>query len=112
MEELEKDVFQRIRNSIIKSLEKTELISINYNDRIPLPRNIIQEVYQSLDIEIIKQKLKERLEEELANKIANSLITEFSNDVKQIMSNKELREEMRAYTREKIKSITDKLEVE
>ena len=43
----------------------------------------------------------------MADKIANKLITEYSNDIKQIMSNKELREDLRFYARDKIKAIVE-----
>ena len=35
------------------------------------------------------------------------MITEYSNDIKQIMCNRELREELRSYMRGKIRKIAD-----
>ena len=39
-------------------------------------------MYKSLDVEKIKARLIEDLENEMADKIANKLITEYSNDIK------------------------------
>ena len=109
MENFEEKLINDIQNKILKGINTQELISINYNDRISLPKSLIGEVYESIDVNVIKKHLKARLDEEMADKIANKLITEYSNDIKQIMSNKELREELRSYARDKIKAIADNL---
>ena len=109
MENFEEKLINDIQVKILKGINNQELINISYNDRISLPKSLISEVYESIDVEVIKKHLKARLEEEMADKIANKLITEYSNDIKQIMSNKELREELRSYARDKIKTIVDKV---
>lgn len=98
-----------IQQKIIKGIANQELISINYNDRISLPKSFIQEVYDALDINKIKARLIEKLENEMADKIANKLMTEYSNDIKQIMSNQELREDLRCFARAKIKELSNSL---
>lgn len=111
MESFESKLVGTIQDKIIKDISKQELVKVEYGDRVSIPSSFIQDVYQKLDIEKIKLKLIENLENEMADKIANKLITEYSNDIKQIMSNRELREELRHYVRDKIKAITDKLSV-
>lgn len=107
MENFEEKLLDMLQKKILSDISKQELISVKYDDRIPVPENLLTEVYMSLDISVIKKKLKERLEEEMADKIANKMITEYSNDIKQIMCNRELREELRSYMRGKIRKIAD-----
>ena len=107
MENFEEKLLDMLQKKILSDISKQELISVKYDDRIPVPENLLTEVYMSLDIAVIKKKLKERLEEEMADKIANKMITEYSNDIKQIMCNRELREELRSYMRGKIRKIAD-----
>lgn len=107
MENFEEKLLDMLQKKILSDISKQELISVKYDDKIPIPENLLTEVYMSLDIEVIKKKLKERLEEEMADKIANKMITEYSNDIKQIMCNRELREELRSYMRGKIRKIAD-----
>jgi DNA-binding transcriptional regulator/RsmH inhibitor MraZ len=102
-------LISNIQDRILKGIAKTDLISIDYANRINLPKDLINEVYKKIDIEKIKAKLVERLEDEMAEKIVNKMITEFANDVKQIMCNKELREDLRFYMRDKIKQINDRV---
>jgi len=112
MENFDSRVLNMIQEKIIKDISKQELVKVDYGDRVSLPSSFIREVYQSLDLEKIKARLVENLENEMADKIANKLITEYSNDIKQIMSNRELREDLRHYAREKIRSIADKVSEE
>lgn len=109
MENFEEKLVDLVQKKIITDISKQELVTVAYGDRVSLPNNFIREVYQSLDLDKIKLKLKENLENEMADKIANKMITEYSNDIKQIMSNRELREELRHYAREKIRAIVESI---
>ena len=88
MENFEEKLLDMLQKKILSDISKQELISVKYDDRIPVPENLLTEVYMSLDI-------------------ANKMITEYSNDIKQIMCNRELREELRSYMRGKIRKIAD-----
>ena len=108
MENFESNLIDLIQKKVITDISKLDLVKIEYRDRYEIPSSFLNEVYKSLDLEKIKAKLIENLENEMADKIANKMITEYSNDIKQIMSNRELREDLRHYAREKIRAISDK----
>ena len=109
MENFEQNLTDLIQKKIISDISKQDLIKIEYGDRYSIPSSFLNEVYKSLDLNKIKAKLIENLENEMADKIANKMITEYSNDIKQIMCNRELREDLRYYARDKIRSIADKV---
>lgn len=108
MENFNEKLVDLVQSKILHDLSKVDLVTVSYGDRIELPGGLLNEVYQSMDISIIKARLKENLENEMADKIANKMITEFAGDIKQIMSNRELREDLRHYARERIKEIADR----
>ena len=107
MENFEQNLVDLVQKKILTDISKQNLVTVNYGDRVSIPASFLNDVYKSLDVEKIKARLIENLENEMADKIANRLITEYSNDIKQIMSNRELREDLRHYAREKIRAITD-----
>ncbi len=107
MENFNDILIDLVQKKIITDISKQELVKVEYGDRISLPASFIKQVYQMLDLDKIKAKLVENLENEMADKIADKMVTEFSNDIKQIMSNRELREDLRHYAREKIRGLAD-----
>lgn len=109
MENFEKSLVELIQKKVITDISKQELVKIDYRDRYEIPSSFLNEVYKALDLNKIKEKLIENLENEMADKITNKMITEYSNDIKQIMSNRELREDLRYYARDKIRAIADKV---
>lgn len=108
MENFEQLLIDTVQRKILKDVSKLTVVDIPYSDRLKVPVSFLNEVYKSLDLENIKKRLVENLENEMGDKIANKLITEYSNDIKQIMSNKELREDLRFYARDKIYVLPNK----
>ena len=94
-----------IQDRILKGVAKAEFVDVSYADRVKVSADMINEIYKKIDVEKIKTKIISLLEEQMAEKIVNKMITEVGNDIKQIMSNKELREDLRFYMRGKIKEI-------
>lgn len=111
MEHFEEKFNDIIQKKIISEISKQDFIKINYDNRYEIPYEILKEVYERIDIEKVKERMVSRLEEEMADKIVNKMITEYSNDIKQIMCNRELREDLRFYMRSKIKEINDKVAI-
>ncbi|MCE5227900.1 MAG: hypothetical protein LLG05_18830 [Porphyromonadaceae bacterium] len=109
MENFEQALTDLVQKKVLQDISKTSLVEVSYNERFKVPSSFLNEVYKALDLEKIRLRLIENLENEMADKIANKLITEYGNDIKQIMCNAELKEELRHYAREKIKAITDKI---
>lgn len=111
MDKFAQDLLQRIQSNVLAQVSKAELINVGYNStKIDLPKDMLKECYENIDTNKIKQLIIKRLEEEVADKIVNKLITEYSNDVKQIMSNTELREDLRGILRNKIKETKQLME--
>lgn len=109
MENFESKLNDVIQKKIISDLSKQELLKIEYADRYQIPSSFLNEVYKELDFNKIKIQLIENLENEMANTIASKMMEEYKNDIKSIMSNRELREDLRHYAKDKIKEITNNI---
>lgn len=102
-ESFEKSVVKAVQGSIIKKLSDDSLFEINYNDRVKIGSDKIREVYSLVDWNKIMGIVREKIELHIADKIVNNLATELGTDIKQIMCNTELREDLRATLRGKIR---------
>lgn len=91
-----------IKEQLLLKIQKTDWVSVGYQ-RVELPQNILQKVLVQISPEKIIERLKDRIEDRIADSIFNNMVTEMTNDTKQILSNKELREEIRSMFRTKIK---------
>jgi Flp pilus assembly CpaE family ATPase len=65
----------------------------------------MQGLYNSINWENVRALVISDIERRAADSILNSMATELATDVKQVLSNKELREEVRSFVRKGIKSI-------
>jgi len=111
MENFEKDLMQSIQTTILNQIRKAEFVQTGYSaPKVQIPQSVLMDCYNAIDIAKVKRIVTERIEEEVAGKIVNSLLTECANDVKQIMSNRELREDLRGILRSKIKEAKDALQ--
>lgn len=105
-------MFENLANdielSIRKQIQDAKLVNIPYGGMFTVPQDFIQDVWDSMDKESIKQKLANRLEFELVDRIVNHMAAEIATDIKQVLSNKERREAIRAVCRDNIDSICKK----
>lgn len=93
-----------MQRSVIDSIRKGEWLKFEYNDRLKIESSLLREVMQKIDMAVVIERVKDHVEQRIADKIMHSMEQEVANDVKSIMSNRELREDIRAVIREKIRS--------
>lgn len=98
-----------VEESVVRLLARGEWIQPDYSTRIKLDLSTIRSVYDAVDMERVKARVIETVEVHIADKIFNAMATEIGTDVKQILSNTELREDMRSIIRAKIRESTDAL---
>lgn len=103
MSEFEISVLQAIRKSLVDAITKGSWIQIPYNERPTVPAAKLREIYGEIDWVRVQALCLDKVEEMVAGQIVNSLATELQTDVKKIMCNNELREDIRATLREKVR---------
>lgn len=91
--------------SVLKIIEEGQWIAPDYANRFKLPPEFLAGVWQMVDQDALRRQLAERLERELADRIVNHMAAEIATDVKQLLSDKERRESLRAFARKHLDEI-------
>jgi len=91
-----KQMQQAIEQTVLKQIRDGKGVSIPYN-AAEVPASFIRECWGLVD--------QENLKKEIAQRIVNKFETEVANDIKQVLSDKEQRENVRAYIRKNISTL-------
>ena len=109
----ERDVMQAVQQVIVEKLRKGDWLQVGgYGDTLKMSQERLRKVYEAVDMGTVLVLVKQRLEERIADSIINAMATEVATDVKQILCNKELREDLRAILREKMRATAAALQKE
>ncbi len=98
-------IVKECQTAVINLLKKGEWIGINYSNRLNIEASFLRDVMSKVDMTKVMERVKSSVEDKIADSIMNAMATEVANDTKSIMSNKELREDIRAVIREKIRAV-------
>lgn len=107
----EEKLINAFEKKILNEIESGYNISVGCT-RYSLPDEVIQEVYQNVDMNKVKKLLIEHIEEIIAQQIINSMMTEIKNDVKKIVATKQIREDMQYYLRKQMEQVFSTIEEE
>ena len=103
----EQQLAEAVQQSVLKMVRDGSLVIPDYASRAKVPHAKVQELYDSVDWVRVKELCLARVEERCADHLLNAMATEMATDVKQVLSNKELREEVRAFIRAGVKRVAD-----
>ncbi len=106
MSDFEKDLLNSVKCSMVKQIDKTDFIQIQYDSRPKLPADFMQRAWEMVDQDSVIEKLSKRLEDELVDRLVNSIAAEMATDIKQVLSVKERREAVRSLVRDNIDTLT------
>lgn len=94
---------QAVQHTVIDFIRKGDWMKMDYNARINVDSAWLREMHSRVNMDNVMQLVSAQVEQRIADGIMNSMATEVANDVKSIMCNKELREDIRALIRAKIR---------
>lgn len=94
-----------VQRTLIDFIAKGDWLKIDYSARVPVDLSLLRRIHDSVDMGRVVSLVKERVEEKMADTIMHSMAQEITNDVKSIMSNRELREDVRGTIRTKIRQV-------
>lgn len=106
MSDFEEKIKNLAEQSVLKIVSEGSWIMPDYNNRIKIPTEFTKRAWELVDQEKVLKQLAELLEKELAERLVNALAAEIATDIKQVLSVKERREEVRAVVRENIARLT------
>lgn len=108
MTPFEAEVKKAAEKAVLKLISEGSWLSADYSSRFKVPPEWMQRCWELIDKDKLQGHFARRLEEELANRMVNHMATEIATDVKQILSDKERRESLRALAREHMNALMGK----
>lgn len=96
----------QVERAVLKELSEGRWIKAKYGD-IEVDSTFLKNLYDNIDMDKVLQIATEKLEQKIADKILSNMAQEIATDLNRILSDTELREEIRFYLRRKI---TEKVE--
>lgn len=105
MTPFEIEVKKAAEKAVLNMISKGDWLNADYNSRFRVPKEWMQKCWEIIDKDKLQEHFARRLEEELANRMVNHMATEIATDVKQILSDKERRESLRALARNHMEAI-------
>ena len=105
MKNLEEMLLKLISQSLERQVRDTDLISIRHDDKFKLPQDFIEKAWELVDHTSLLKKMSERLEDQLVDRLVNAMAAEIATDIKQVLSVKERRENIRYLVRNNIDSL-------
>jgi hypothetical protein len=99
---------QAVEDALIKMIRNGDAFTIDYKDKINYGAEF-KKAYAAIDFNRVHARITELLEEELAQKIVNKIITEMGTDVKNLMSNATVRDDLKFLMRKGVEAITEKV---
>ena len=103
----DEDIQQAVRDSLVKLIRSGDWLKLDYSAKLPIDATFLRRVQNSVNLDNVLAKLTENIESRIADAIFNAMATEIATDVKKIMSNTELREDVRAVLRAKIRNVAE-----
>lgn len=107
----EQRMTEAVQDALVKLVRDGSFIQPQYQNRITIDPQILREIHNSVSLERVKARVQEGVETRMADAILNAMATEFANDVKQILSQRELREDVRAVIRDRIRQAAKEIQV-
>jgi uncharacterized membrane protein YheB (UPF0754 family) len=82
-------------------------LKLDYSAKLPIDTAFLRRIQNSVNLDNVLAKLTDQIESRIAEAIFNAMATEIATDVKKILSNMELREDVRAILRAKIRNVAE-----
>jgi len=97
-------LLQAVQHTVIDFVRKGNWLDLDYKNRVVLDASWLRDMHARVDMAAVMSICRQQVEQKIADGILNSMQQEIANDIKSIMCNRELREDIRAVIREKIRS--------
>ena len=96
---------QAVQHTVIDFIRKGDWMKIDYNAKVNIDSAWLRKMHGMVDMDAVMKLVAAQVEQRICDGIINSMATEVATDVKSIMCNKELREDLRSVIRAKIREV-------
>ncbi len=105
MSTFEQDVTQALQASILATVRKADFVRIDYEQRPRIDAALMAEAYQRVDRARVREELTRIIETRMADAIWNAMASELATDMKKVLSDNDMRAEIRVYLRERMRGL-------
>jgi|WetSurMetagenome_2_1015567.scaffolds.fasta_scaffold71831_4 hypothetical protein len=99
---------QAVIDGMVKMIQSGSAVTIDYDKRIDCSAELL-EAYKNINHEKVMHEVTELLEHELAKKIVDKITTEMGTDIKKLMENATVREDLRFMLRKNVEDFLNKI---
>jgi hypothetical protein len=103
-----KRIEQAVIDGMVRLIQSGSAVTIDYNKRIDCSAELL-EAYKNINHEKVMKEVTELLEHELARKIVDKITTEMSTDIKKLMENATVREDLRFMLRKNVEDFLERI---
>jgi len=103
-----KRIEQAVVDGMVRLIQSGSAVTIDYSKRIDCSAELL-EAYKNINHEKVMHEVTELLEHELAKKIVDKVTTEMGTDIKKLMENASVREDLRFMLRKNVQDFIDKI---
>jgi hypothetical protein len=96
---------QAVQHTMVDFIRKGDWLKLEYASKVNVDAAWLREMHSRVDMDAVMQIVKTQVEQKIADGILNAMQQEIANDIKSIMCNRELREDIRSVIREKIRQV-------
>lgn len=105
MSQFDKQVKDLAEKAILKIFKEGYWVMPDYKNRVQLDSDFMQEAWEMVDKDKIREQLKILLEKELAQRIVNHMAAEIGTDVKKVLNREGIRERIRTVIEDNFKDL-------
>lgn len=105
-------MIRAVEDAIVKQLRDGAMVSLDYANRVKIDGALVREAYEQIDRDKVRAQITALIENKLADALWNAMATEFATDTKKILSDSDLRAEVRVYMRNQIRKASEALKDE
>lgn len=98
-----------IEDAIIKQVRDGSIIKPDYANSLKIDMALVREAYEQINRDSVRAQITALIENKLADALWNAMATEFATDVKKVLSDNDLRAEIRVYIRNEIRKAGEAL---
>ena len=91
----EEELIQTVQTSVLREVQKASFLNIPYNDRKVIPKEVLENLWESVNWDEVIEQLRTEMQKRICNAIIGSMEKEIKTDVKNILSIDGIRQKLR-----------------
>lgn len=100
----DEQLMQSVQHAVLDQVRKGEWVKLpRWESALPIDVSTLRSLLTRVDMARVQELVVPKIEQMVADAMIQSVATEIATDVKKIMSNQEIREDLRATIREKLR---------